>query len=62
MNPYLAGDYFAAAGWGLYGWSLANSATDSKIVGKADVGLLYGEANAGSTQRNVFRGQWNSNQ
>ncbi len=48
MNPYLAGDYMAAAGWGLYGWSLANSATDSKIVGKADVGLLYGETAAGT--------------
>jgi multiple sugar transport system substrate-binding protein len=42
MNPFLVSDYEAMTSWGLWGWNMSNSPTESKVVGKVDVGLQYG--------------------
>jgi len=43
MNPFFVSDYMGVAGWGLFGWNISNDPKESKIPGKVDVGLLYGE-------------------
>ncbi|MCS6847785.1 MAG: extracellular solute-binding protein [Anaerolineae bacterium] len=47
MNPFFASDYMAMTNWGLFGWNTSNDPKESKIVGKVDVGLLYGTKAAG---------------
>lgn len=49
MNPFFAGDYLAMASWGLWGWNMSNDPNESGIVGKVDVGLMYGTEQAGVT-------------
>jgi ABC-type glycerol-3-phosphate transport system substrate-binding protein len=43
----------AMSSWGLWGWGTANDPDQSQIVGKADVGLLYGEEAADTVSATV---------
>ncbi|MCC7206727.1 MAG: extracellular solute-binding protein [Anaerolineae bacterium] len=54
MNPFLAGQYLGMCNWGLWGWSMSNSPDDSKIVGQADVGLMFGTEYAGTTSSSIL--------
>lgn len=47
MNPFFVSDYEAMTSWGLWGWNMSNNPSESKVVGKVDVGLQYGGRQSG---------------